>query len=379
MKEAKRRANLVLSGGGVKGIAYAGMFEAAEETGFSFNNIAGVSAGALFGALKGAGYTSAEMKKMLDEFEFSKVKPEDIQKKVPAVQRFIEYQDTRRSYEDTYRQFLYNGNSRLINYRSNFGLKELFPGYRLRGNFFKNIIDFCKDGCLFDGDFIEEWVYRELMKKGVRTFADLRQKEVSYSNPFGYSVRMTAVDLNRGRLVVLPDDIEYYGIEPDKMEVARAVRMSISVPFAFKPVEINRNVKGEIKKHYLVDGGVLDNFPLWLGYSPGYLPLIGVRLERESKKKLLDPLAPLNVLKGLIGAVHDFGIPKFNYKYTHIISINTGGVTYLDFDLSDSDKKMLVESGWNSGQKAFKKIMQMERPGRYGISIFLRRILGLEG
>jgi len=32
---------------------------------------------------------------------------------------------------------------------------------------------------------------------------------------------MTAVDANRGRIVVLPDDISYYGIDPDRLEVAK--------------------------------------------------------------------------------------------------------------------------------------------------------------
>jgi len=40
---------------------------------------------------------------------------------------------------------------------------------------------------------------------------------------------MTAVDANRGRIVVLPDDISYYGIDPDRLEVAKAVRMTEAV------------------------------------------------------------------------------------------------------------------------------------------------------
>ena len=55
--------NLVLGGGGIKGIAYVGMLESAEKKGISFKNISGVSAGAIAGACFGAGYVSEELKR----------------------------------------------------------------------------------------------------------------------------------------------------------------------------------------------------------------------------------------------------------------------------------------------------------------------------
>ena len=42
--------NLVLGGGGIKGIEYAGAFNVAEKRGYHWGNIAGVSAGALAGS-----------------------------------------------------------------------------------------------------------------------------------------------------------------------------------------------------------------------------------------------------------------------------------------------------------------------------------------
>lgn len=35
---------------------------------------------------------------------------------------------------------------------------------------------------------------------------------------------------------MLPDDLVLYGIEPDSFEVAKAVRMSCSIPYFFDPV-----------------------------------------------------------------------------------------------------------------------------------------------
>jgi predicted acylesterase/phospholipase RssA len=49
------KADLVLEGGGVKGIALVGAVAVLEEHGYEFNRIAGTSAGSIVGALLAAG------------------------------------------------------------------------------------------------------------------------------------------------------------------------------------------------------------------------------------------------------------------------------------------------------------------------------------
>ncbi|MFZ5986486.1 MAG: patatin-like phospholipase family protein [Bacillota bacterium] len=373
---ARRSTNLVLSGGGIKGIAYIGMFEVAEEKGFSFENIAGVSAGALVGSLKGAGYKAAELRKILYEFEFDKIKTEDIPDKVPVVRKFIKYcKNSRLNGEDSFKSFLDIGVPENNSYGNNTGIDEEFKGHR--GNFFKNIITYSKEGCLYDGDYLEEWIYKVLKQRGIRTFADFRTGKADKSNPNGYRVRMTAVDANRGRVIVLPDDISYYGIDPDRLEVAKAVRMSTCVPFAFKPVELYKKEGNTYKKHYIVDGGILDNFPLWLVEPSNKVPLIGCRLESRNKKKLFSIWTPLNILKGLISSVHDFGIPKVHYKNCYIIKVDTSDVSFLDFNLSDKEKEYLINSGRASSLYTFNKIIQMNRMRRCNILTLIGRILGI--
>ena len=51
MFKGNKSLNLVLSGGGVKGIAYIGAFKALDLDGWKVLNIAGVSAGAMVGVL----------------------------------------------------------------------------------------------------------------------------------------------------------------------------------------------------------------------------------------------------------------------------------------------------------------------------------------
>src|SRR5512143_1962650 len=56
------------------------------------------------------------------------------------------------------------------------------------------------------------------------------------------------------------------GVDPDELEVALAVRMSMSVPLVFEPVRF-RNPETK-ETHLMVDGGLLSNFPVWL-FDPG--------------------------------------------------------------------------------------------------------------
>ena len=69
-------------------------------------------------------------------------------------------------------------------------------------------------------------------------------------------------------MLVLPRDArEYLGIDPDELEIARAVRMSMSIPMFFDPV-VHRNPTDTSDEHVIVDGGLLSNFPIWLFDSP---------------------------------------------------------------------------------------------------------------
>lgn len=75
--------------------------------------------------------------------------------------------------------------------------------------------------------------------------------------------RLTVIasDITNGRIVVLPDDLELYGISPDSFEVAKAVRMSCSIPYFFDPVMLRLNGEAARRKSfaeqfvYMVDGG----------------------------------------------------------------------------------------------------------------------------
>src|SRR5690348_4877592 len=68
----ERRVDLVLEGGGVRGIALVGDLSVLEEHGYKPHNSAGTSAGAIVATLLAAGYTSAELAEIIAALDFTR-------------------------------------------------------------------------------------------------------------------------------------------------------------------------------------------------------------------------------------------------------------------------------------------------------------------
>ncbi len=64
---------LVMKGGGIKGLAFAGAIEVLEEAGYHFHIFVGTSAGSLAAALLAAGYTPKELQAALKQMDFKKL------------------------------------------------------------------------------------------------------------------------------------------------------------------------------------------------------------------------------------------------------------------------------------------------------------------
>ncbi len=67
-------------------------------------------------------------------------------------------------------------------------------------------------------------------------------------------------------MVVFPDDLPNYGFLNYRFSIAKAVRMSSTIPFFFEPVKW-RTPKWK-QPCYMVDGGILSNYPIWIFDSP---------------------------------------------------------------------------------------------------------------
>lgn len=301
-----QNVDLVLEGGGVKGIGLVGALAVLEERGFTVQNIAGTSAGAIVATGLAAGYTAAEQRDILAGLDFT--------------------QFTDRGWED----------------RLPFGAA----------------LSTLKDWGHFEGDAFLEWMRALLVTKGVRTFGDLVIPKYADQPRYRYKVQVIASDLTDRRLLVLPQDAPRLGISnPDDLDVALAVRMSMSIPFFFEPVRWPNPDTG--RDHIIVDGGMLSNFPVWLFDVEGEpdWPTFGLRLVEPEPKVPLGARLPqppegemktvVDYLKSLIQTMleaHD-RLYIESAEFARTIAIPTLGVGSTEFTLSQARALELYQSG----------------------------------
>ena len=300
-------ADSVFEGGGVKGIGLVGAVAVAEERGYQWVNIAGTSAGAIVAALLAAGYSAAEMKQIIAELDYNNFKDASPLDRVPIAGP----------------------------------LASLI--------FEKGI---------YEGKFFESWIRELLRKKNVVTFNDLILPEYKNDEQHRYKLRVIASDISRGRLLVLPQDIADFGVRPEALNVAAAVRMSMSIPFFYEPVKL-RNMKTN-QVSYIVDGGILSNFPVWLFDNDGEVPewpTFGFKLvEPEQKREITNhvrgPISLLTALFSTMMEAHDARYIK-DEQFARTIPIPTLGVGTTEFDISREKSEALYQSGREAAEAFF--------------------------
>jgi NTE family protein len=304
--------DLVFEGGGVKGIGLAGAFSVLDTEGYTPNCVAGTSAGAITAALVAAGYSGSELKDVVLE-----------QMKFP---QFADGHPVDR-----------------------LGL----PGQALA---------IVRKKGINKGDYFLNWMRDMLAKKKVRKFGDLINDSVAEGDPARYKLQVIASDVTEHRMLVLPRDAQaHLGIAPDELEVALAVRMSMSIPIFFDPVcWTNPQTKHE---HLIVDGGLLSNFPIWLfdcppGHKPSW-PTFGLLLvapkqsdslvpeqseAQADAEKISSTAAFLKAIADTAMQAHDrLYVEQANYART--IPIPTLGVGTTEFNIKPDQAAALYKSG----------------------------------
>lgn len=190
---------------------------------------------------------------------------------------------------------------------------------------------------LYKGDQLQLWVAEKLAAKGIVTFVDIPKD----------SLRIVVSDISNGVIVVLPDDLPKYQCDMATFSIAQAVRMSCSIPFFFEPVELKCNKETA----YIVDGGVLSNFPLWLFDRENIIkvrPVIGITLtgksEHKPPKQIENALGMYAALFTTMKEAHDNRYISRKHE-KNIIFIPVKHVTSSDFDITQEQKLELIQLG----------------------------------
>jgi NTE family protein len=303
------KVDLVLEGGGVKGIGLVGAVLTLSEKGYVFPRVAGTSAGAIVASLVAAhqmaGKPLSNLETIMRSVDYGKFKDEG------AVERHL-------------------------------GTAGEIAELLLHMGIAK-------------GDYLVEWLGNALADLGVHTFADLA---ISDSDDPGtglpseqrFRLVVHASDISRGALVRLPWDYTRYGQDPATVRVVDAVRASMSIPFFFRPVSF----KTPTGKVTWVDGGMLSNFPITVfdrtDGKPGRWPTWGVKLSARPAAIQVDRPADndfqlaVSCLQTLMAGWDRYHLDDKKVT-SRTLFVDTGSVSSINFAITAAEQAQLYDSG----------------------------------
>ncbi|AOP52467.1 MULTISPECIES: patatin-like phospholipase family protein [Brevibacterium] len=300
--------DLVLEGGGAKLPGLVGAVNALSSANYSFNRIAGTSAGAIVGALTAAGFPPERLIETILGKDFT-------------------------------------------------DFEDLSPAFRL-APWLGKIQGLVFHKGMYLGSALYDFLDELLAAQGIRTWGDLRLHDANSALPPERQYRLVVIvsDVSRGRMLRLPWDYrEALGVDPDSQSVAEAVCASAATPFFFRPRSLQADPHTAGGASVLAaDGGLLSNFPVDIfdrrDSQPARWPTLGVMLsakttaEAEWRPNANTYQYALSLLSTMINA-HDRRHIDEPSVTDRTIFVDTGAQSSTDFDLTMADKMELIGSG----------------------------------
>ena len=182
---------------------------------------------------------------------------------------------------------------------------------------------------------------------------------------------VVAADVSTQSKTEFPHQAKLYWPNPEQVNVAEFARASMSIPGFFAPFTVpslpadvarplwraervwaDENFEGDFlpRQHCFVDGGVLSNFPIAAFHSRNRVPLrptFGVKLQWDEHKNEVHDL--IDIARGAVNSARSALDDDFidqNPDYSRLVAyIDTGKISWLDFEMSAADKLELFERG----------------------------------
>jgi len=276
--------NLVLEGGGVKGVAFCGAIKALEEKDLMKNikNIIGSSAGAIIALAISIKLSSQEIEKIMKDIDFNKF----LDKRWGII-------------------------NKLYHFISKYGM--------YKGDYFLH--------------FIEKILLQYTGNKNI-TFLELHKK-------YKTNLIITGTNLDLGV-------VQYFNyVDYPNMPVKTAIRISMCIPFFFEAVKYNNDlyIDGGVLNNYPFN--YFTKYKKTLGFkltgADEYKDCIIHHYDKEVKNI---KNYSYNLIKALLNQIERLYINEHYWKRT--ITINTLGVSTTDFNLENSVKDKLISEGYRS-------------------------------
>jgi len=308
----------VFEGGGVRGAALAGAYEAANKAGIKFSRVAGTSAGSIVAALIAAG-----------------AKPDFILEKLYE-KDFVDFLQT-----SVFTKSIFENQIVLLRFLKLFRFKSV-----------KNILSLILNSGMYSSESLEIWVEGLLKELLISYKPEISKRPVLFRD-LPLPLHIVASDLVQASPKIWSKEMT-----PEE-SVAWAVRCSCTIPFFFQAIESGGSI--------YVDGGILSNLPSFV-FSKLADPQARSVLSRvlcfritetqsNSKHKISNILDfALRLSDTVINGATQ--IQLILQPDIHIIEINTGEIKSTDFDIVGRKQK---EELRNYGYQKVQNFIRHER------------------
>lgn len=201
---------------------------------------------------------------------------------------------------------------------------------------------FIKNYGLDSGKKIMKWLEELVERKGYKKTITFKQL-----------LKLRGIDLNIGSTNLNKYKSVYFNnvISPN-LRIIRAIRMSIGIPLVFSSVKY----KGEV----YVDGGVINSYPI--KNVDNLENVLGLKILLDNELKELVDEKIENIGDYLYHVFYCYMLQKetsttLSMEYSdYTVFINPGKIIHsIKFDLSESDKRNLIECGYQETKRYFEK------------------------
>lgn len=339
----KLESYAVFEGGGIKGFAFTGVLDAANEAGIDFVGYAGTSAGAIIAFLASLGYSGKEIFDALKNLDFDKFANNEAGNSVKRLKRvFADVSAVDKINPD--RGFI----SKLSYYSK---LKSKIPIFKSIKDFKVILSKLNRDRGLFSKEQLINLLANLSSAKIELNYHfplnGVPHASISFKRHFditGKDLRVISTDVFTGRA------IEFSHIDTPNVCILQAISASCAFPVFFEPTELN--------SYYLVDGGLSCNLPSYIFQKSKHkrLPVYAFDLVTDTVEgKNLRGYNFYKHLKNMVYAALDASnniISNVAEGIAVPIKIS-GDINTLDLNIKSSDLEGLYYSGFHEAREFF--------------------------
>lgn len=324
------KVDLVLQGGGVKGIGLVGAVNTVRGVSYPHvQRVAGTSAGAIVASLIAAGMPPARMEEVMRSLDYARFKDASLLAR----------------------------------------LGKLGKGLALlrHGGFYKT-------------NFMHRWITDQLAALNVHTWRDLKCTDVGADTNLDpkqcYKLVVIVSDISRGRMLRLPWDYQTLcDRDPDDMPVADAVTASAAIPFFFQAQHLTCGRAQSNQKLTLTDGGSLSNYPIGIfdrtDSTPSRWPTLGVKLSARMTPAagwhaVNNPIEMFRCLFSTMSSAHDNAYVDQKSVQDRTVFVDTTGMSATDFGLDDQKRDRLFDNGRDAAEAFLKEWDWEQWQEKYG-------------